>query len=137
MISGRTVDVEPDVEEALVPTMILQPLLENAVKYAVSQTTRPVRVRVAARAVSATALELRVTDSGAGAVATRAYSGAGVGLANIRARLAVLYGAAGRLEAGPRPEGGFEAVITMPLQWPQGMEPPVRGEESDARTSGR
>lgn len=131
-----TVDAGPDVEEALVPTMILQPLLENAVKYAVSQTTRPVCVKVAARAVSATTLELRVTDSGAGAVSRRAYSGGGVGLANIRARLAVLYGAAGRLEAGPRPEGGFEAVITMPLQWPEGAEARARGEGSDARTSG-
>lgn len=131
------VDVAPDVGEALVPTMILQPLLENAVKYAVSQTTRPVRVTVSAKAVSATTLELRVTDSGAGAVSTRAYSGGGVGLANIRARLAVLYGAAGRLDAGPRPEGGFEAVITMPLQGSEGAAPMPREEDSDACTSGR
>ena len=131
------VDIDPVVEDALVPTMILQPLLENAVKYAVSQTTRAVRVTVEAKALSDDTLELRVTDTGSGGVSTRAYSGGGVGLSNIRARLAVLYGDTGRLEAGPQPEGGFAAVITMPLERSRAPKITEREEESDARTSGR
>ena len=131
------VDIDPVVEDALVPTMILQPLLENAVKYAVSQTTRAVRVTVEAKALSDDILELRVTDTGSGGVSTRAYSGGGVGLSNIRARLAVLYGDTGRLEAGPQPEGGFAAVITMPLERSRAPKITEREEESDARTSGR
>ena len=105
-----------DVSEALVPTMILQPLLENAVKYAVSQTTQPVHVGVTASRLANGQLELKVSDSGAGDVPRRPSAGAGVGLNNIRARLGVLYGDAADMVAGPRPEGGFEVVITMPFE---------------------
>lgn len=108
--------VEDGVSEALVPTMILQPLLENAVKYAVSQTTQPVHVAVRASRLPAGQLELRVSDTGAGNVSIRPSAGAGVGLNNIRARLGVLYGEAANVAAGPRPEGGFEVVITMPFE---------------------
>jgi signal transduction histidine kinase len=110
------INVEDGVSEALVPTMILQPLLENAVKYAVSQTTRPVHVAVQASRLASGRLELRVSDSGAGNVSVRPSAGAGVGLNNIRARLGVLYGDAADMRAGPRAEGGFEVVIRMPFE---------------------
>lgn len=110
------IEVDEGVSEALVPTMILQPLLENAVKHAVARSLDRVHVAVRARCVSPGRLELRVTDSGAAGVAVPAPDGARVGLNNVRARLGVLYGEAARLEAGPRPEGGFEVVIAMPLE---------------------
>ena len=131
------IDIADAVEEALVPTMILQPLLENAVKYAVAQTTRPVHVAVHARQSAPGRLELRVTDSGAGQVSTPGFSGAGVGLNNVRARLGVLYGEAAQMAAGPRPEGGFEVMIAMPLEL-DGMRASATGkEDSHAGSTGR
>jgi two-component system, LytTR family, sensor kinase len=83
--------VEERALEALVPSLLLQPLIENAVKYAVSPSEQGGSVRVEGR-VRGTMLELAVADDGPG-LNTGAAQGAGrgVGLRNIRERLAVLY----------------------------------------------
>lgn len=109
------IDVDPRVEMALVPTLILQPVLENAVKYAVSRTIEPVRVEVRAALSEPGRLQISVRDSGGGDGAVPA-AGAGVGLANIRSRLDVLYGHRASLEAGPTGEGGFEVVMDLPME---------------------
>ena len=79
--------------EALVPSLLLQPLIENAVKYAVSPSERGGTIRVEGRTRGAM-LELAVADDGPGLLATPAAApgaGRGVGLRNTRERLAVLY----------------------------------------------
>ncbi|HET9864494.1 MAG TPA: histidine kinase [Steroidobacteraceae bacterium] len=83
--------VEERALEALVPSLLLQPLIENAVKYAVSPSERGGIIRVEARA-RGSMLELAVADDGPGlnGVAVPA-AGRGVGLRNTRERLAVLY----------------------------------------------
>src|SRR5512138_2950746 len=83
--------VEEAAMEALVPSLLLQPLIENAVKYAVSPSEHGGTIRVEGRA-RGSMLELAVTDDGPG-LNTGAAPGAGrgVGLRNIRERLAVLY----------------------------------------------
>jgi LytS/YehU family sensor histidine kinase len=106
--------IDPEVADALVPTLILQPLTENAVKYAVARTHRPVRLEMRARRAGGR-LELEVCDDGPGAGEPNAESG-GVGLSNIEARLGVLYGEDASLKAGPRPEGGFRVKIVMPFE---------------------
>ena len=97
--------------ELPVPNFILQPLVENAVKHAVARTSRPVIVRVGARR-DGQDLILSVSDNG-GAGATAA-SGTGVGLANTRRRLEVIYGARGRLETMAHDEG-FLALVRLPI----------------------
>lgn len=97
---------------ALTPSFLLQPLVENAIKHAVAPSRAPVVIRVAARAVDDD-LVLIVEDEGA-SVRAPPRAGAGVGLANVRSRLAVLYGERGRLEAGPQ-AGGFRCVVSLPL----------------------
>jgi signal transduction histidine kinase len=84
--------IEERALEALVPSLLLQPLIENAVKFAVSPSERGGSVRVEGRARGAM-LELAVSDDGPG-LTTGANRGAGrgVGLRNTRERLAVLYG---------------------------------------------
>ena len=87
--------VEERALEALVPSLLLQPLIENAVKYAVSPSEQGGTVRVEGRARGAM-LELAVADDGPGLAAnanagTTAAAGRGVGLRNTRERLAVLY----------------------------------------------
>ena len=99
--------------EALVPGMILQPLVENAVKYAVAPTTRPVTLQISAHEEHAM-LVLEVADDGPGQ-GVGPNCGFGIGLANVRDRLAARYGDSASFTAGPAPGGGWLAVIRMPL----------------------
>jgi two-component system, LytTR family, sensor kinase len=103
-----------DLQDALVPGLILQPLIENAVKYGVARTTRPVRVEIGA-ALNERGLVIVVQDDAIPDIA-KAPATLGVGLANVRRRLEVLYGEAGRLTCGPRPGGGFAATVELPLE---------------------
>ena len=87
--------VEEAAMEALVPSLLLQPLIENAVKYAVSPSERGATIRVEGRTRGAM-LELAVADDGPGLTSvtragTASGAGRGVGLRNTRERLAVLY----------------------------------------------
>lgn len=107
-----TIDVPADLGERMVPGMILQPLIENAVKYAVAATARPVTVRIAA-AVEGDRLLLSVEDNGPG-TAQRGVVGHGIGLANVRDRLRARFGDAASLDTGALPEGGFRATLRMP-----------------------
>jgi two-component sensor histidine kinase len=101
--------------DALLPGLILQPLVENAVKYGVARSTQPVTVTIEAETVD-DRLRVRVRDDARGDLPGQPTR-LGLGLENVRRRLDVIYGEAGRLAAGPRPGGGFEATIELPLQW--------------------
>jgi two-component system, LytTR family, sensor kinase len=108
----RTViDIPKELENVRVPGMILQPLVENAIKYGVSRTNRPVTVCVAARRID-DAIEISVVDDG-DTVKGKSDHGSGIGLANVRDRIEARYGGRGRLQAGPHPDGGFAATITI------------------------
>jgi hypothetical protein len=117
---GDRLTVEFAAAEALldlpVPSFILQPLVENAVKYAVARTSAPVIVRVGARRDGGNLL-LSVSDNGRAAVAAAGEkaSGTGVGLANTRRRLEVIYGRAARLETIVHDEG-FTAIVRLPIE---------------------
>ncbi|HEY2359271.1 MAG TPA: histidine kinase, partial [Phenylobacterium sp.] len=104
----------PELRDALVPGLILQPLIENAVKYGVARTTRPVAVEIMAQSRDGR-LMVTVQDDGVPDI-VKAPTTLGVGLANVRRRLAVLYGEAGGLSCGPRPGGGFAATVELPLE---------------------
>jgi len=106
--------VDPDCAGALVPTLILQPLLENAVKYGVSRSSHPVHVTVSASRIANDRLSLSVTDDGGGAPHSGA-SGGGVGLANVAARLRALYGAEATLDYGPTVDDGFAVRLVLPF----------------------
>ncbi len=105
------IEVPGDLADALVPGMILQPLVENSVKYAVAVSQRPVTVVIAACAQDGM-LELRVGDDGPGGGSGEGF---GIGLANVRDRLHARFGDAASLSFGARVQGGFETCLTMPL----------------------
>jgi two-component system LytT family sensor kinase len=111
--------VEPETLDALVPNLLLQPLVENAIRYGVAPRSGGGRVELSARRVAGE-LELCVADDGPGFAlgGASAPEGFGVGIANTRARLAQLYGEAGRLELGERGEGG--ACVRLRLPWRAG-----------------
>jgi len=103
-----------DLLDLPVPSFILQPLVENAVKYAVAATSEPVIVRVGARREGDDLL-LTVSDNGGkGAAAAELPSGTGVGLANTRRRLEVLYGRKARLETIAYDQG-FTVLVRLPM----------------------
>jgi two-component sensor histidine kinase len=115
----RAVDLPPHLAEAMIPGMILQPLVENSVKYAVAASIGAVTVTIAAHEERGR-LVLSVTDSGSagegtgdGAMGLR--SGTGIGLANVRDRLGARFGEDAMLEAAPVPGGGYRTVLKMPL----------------------
>lgn len=109
-----SMDVEPAAYEAEVPSLLLQPIVENAVKYGFSQTIGPGEISIECR-VRDGGLEIDVSDTGPGLPDSRAQTaGTGVGLANTRARLEQLYGGNFVLELANRPQGGAQVRIRFP-----------------------
>jgi signal transduction histidine kinase len=112
--------VEVDVPDALagarVPVLILQPLVENAVKYGVAKSKRPVTVRISAYE-EAGRLHIKVRDDGEVApVADEEDSpSTGVGIRNVCDRLATRYGNRAGCLAGADPDGGFTVHLFMPV----------------------
>ncbi|MBW8302343.1 MAG: hypothetical protein K0M78_00035 [Brevundimonas sp.] len=105
-------DCPAELAGALTPGFLLQPLVENAVKYAVAPALRPVRIRVSARR-DGEDLVLAVEDDGAGE-APPPPPRPGHRRRHLPARLALLFGPRGRLEAGPV-AGGFRVEARQPL----------------------
>lgn len=105
------VDVAKDLERTLVPQLVLQPVVENAVRYGGDPVSGRVWVSVRARRVNGQ-LSLEVEDGGAAAVPSGA-NGHGVGLKNLAARLEGLYGAAGTLTIEHH-AGGTRVSISVP-----------------------
>ena len=95
-----------------VPGMILQPLVENSVKYGVSTSNRPVTITIVAREVDGQ-LVLRVGDDGPGLPSGQA-GGFGIGLANVRDRIEARFGPAAIIASGPTPQG-YETVLNLPM----------------------
>lgn len=108
-----TVDAPADIQRALVPNLILQPLVENAIQHGLSGRAAAGHVSVVARRMY-DQLVLTVDDDGVGE-ADPGSRREGVGLANSRARLRQLYGDAHRFEAGGT-VNGFRVVIEIPHQ---------------------
>jgi LytS/YehU family sensor histidine kinase len=110
-------DIEPGAETALIPSLLLQPLVENAIKYAVAQSVNGGSIRIGAR-VFAGDLLLEVADDGPGMEHTRGINGsrAGVGLANTRERLQELYGVNQSFRLGQTDPHGLTIYIRLPLE---------------------
>jgi two-component system, LytTR family, sensor kinase len=107
------IDIPDELAGTRVPGMILQPLVENAIKYGVSRSNRPVTLTIAAWRAGA-AIQISVTDDGEKMKGKgKNDGGSGIGLANVRDRLEARYGPRGRLEAVQGSEGGFAATITI------------------------
>lgn len=108
------VDVDADARDAVVPVLLLQPLVENAIQYAVAPRAAPGQVRVSVAAQPDT-LVLTVDDDGPGIGGDAdAVVGSGVGLGNLRDRLEHLYREEGGLTLENRPEGGLRVRVRMP-----------------------
>jgi sensor histidine kinase YesM len=104
------VEVDPDVASLGIPPMLVQPVVENAIRHGLEPKVEGGEVGVRARR-DAGGLLVQVSDSGVGfAPATRG----GVGLSNLRERLRALYGEHGRMEIIDRPGGGTCVELRIP-----------------------
>jgi sensor histidine kinase YesM len=132
--------VEPTALEALVPNLILQPLVENAIRHGVSRRAAAGTVGVAASREGGM-LRLRVYDDGPGlrrgarveSNGDESHEGAqstGIGLSNTRARLRQMYGEAQSFEVFDREAGGVEASLSFPFR--RGDAPATTGAPKDS-----
>jgi sensor histidine kinase YesM len=120
--------IDPTAADALLPSLLLQPLVENAIKYAVGPQEAGAEITIAAQLVGQN-LRITVSDTGPGLqsqdgdnrLSGVTFDGGepvstGVGLANIRDRLGQAYGPSHRFETLEPAEGGFAVLIEIPYE---------------------
>jgi len=108
--------IEPDTIGARLPSLLLQPLIENAIKYAVTPAEDGADIWIGASR-EGQAVRIEVADNGDGSGGELAASlSTGVGLANIRDRLSQAYGAAHRFETKQNDKGGFSVILEIPYE---------------------
>ena len=111
-----SVEVDPDVLDVRVPNLILQPIVENAMRHAVATHTHAGRIEITAIARNG-CLRIQVKDNGPGLAADQIsvnQIGKGVGLSNTKARLERLYGTEHVLELANDPDGGLVVTLEIP-----------------------
>lgn len=106
-------DIDEQAVEAQVPNLILQPLVENAIRHAVAAKAgkSTVEIRAARRNGN---IEIEVLDDGPG-IQPASANGKGIGLSNTRARLDKLYGSAHSFQLSPVEKGGLRVTVTLPF----------------------
>lgn len=107
--------VPADLLDLAVPPMILQPIVENVIKHGVALSTEQVHLSILGR-VEAGALKLVVVDDAVPRAGARFPEGHGIGQANVRQRLALLYGNAASLTCEKCYAGGYSATLSMPAE---------------------
>ena len=110
-----SVDIPADLLDAQVPSLLLQPLVENAIKHGVAKRVVGGNVRVTGVRRDGR-LHLSVYNDGPGHALDLPAEGAGVGLANLRTRLEILHGDAAELAMTRAGADGVEVLVTLPLQ---------------------
>ena len=108
--------IEPDTIGARLPSLLLQPLIENAIKYAVTPSENGADIWISASR-EGQAVRIEVADNGDGGPSELTASpSTGVGLANIRDRLTQAYSASHRFETRKNDRGGFSVILEIPFE---------------------
>jgi len=117
-----TFDATPEARRARLPSLILQPILENAVKHAITPLADGGRIEVSAWR-DGEYLRIRIEDNGPGLAQPQPGERRGMGLANARERLSVIYGRRAGLIASNRPQGGCAVELWLPFEQEAILEP--------------
>ncbi len=128
-------DIDPEVRDALLPSLLLQPLVENAIKYAVTPKEEGADISVSAR-LEGGQVRITVSDTGpgTGAPVMKTSDSTGVGLGNIQERLNQAYGEAHEFDIISSAGGGFTVRIGLPFETREQIE---REAAKDAVTDGQ
>jgi LytS/YehU family sensor histidine kinase len=114
------IDVPEALEQARLPALLLQPIVENAIKYGVSKSRKAVLIRIEARAVDDRRMRLEISNQlkngGRDELPAATHEGTGLGLSNVCQRLDARFGNRGTCRFGPMSGGGFKVAITMPIE---------------------
>jgi sensor histidine kinase YesM len=110
------IQIEPETLDARVPNLILQPIVENAIRHGVATSVAPGNIKISASRDNGY-LRLQIKDNGPGLVSSRSAndSAGGLGLANTQARLKQLFGSGYLFELVNAPEGGLVVTLKIPL----------------------
>ena len=121
-------DIDPQTLDAYVPSLVLQPLMENAIQHGISALPSGGVIELSSR-LRGSDVYIHIRDNGPGVKGNGSRMGSGVGLANTRARIEQLYGPRGRIHLQNRPEGGFEVTVAIPHKTAQTPDEPAVLEE--------
>jgi len=108
-----TVQIDEAVANWQIPALIIQPLIENAIKYGVSCSADPVTIKLSATKEE-DRLRLSVANTGRMIIGPNDHAGTGTGLANVEERLAVVYGSSAALITANTEDGMAIATIILP-----------------------
>jgi two-component sensor histidine kinase len=114
------IDVPEKLRSARLPALILQPIVENAIKYGVSKTRQKVLIRIVAERIAEERMTISVsnqlTNGRKNDLPAATHEGTGLGLANVSERLETRFGAKAECRYGPMQNGGYKVTLTMPIQ---------------------
>jgi signal transduction histidine kinase len=114
------IDVPQDLQQARMPALLLQPIVENAIKYGVSKSRKAVVVRIEARRLDSQRMLLEISNrpkhGGKDELPAATHEGTGLGLANVCQRLEARWGSRASCRYGPMTGGGFKVSLTIPVE---------------------
>ncbi|MEO6226097.1 MAG: histidine kinase [Sphingomicrobium sp.] len=114
------INVPDQLAQARLPALLLQPIVENAIKYGVSKSRKTVVIRIGARKAADGRMQLEVSNSlkhgGKDDLPAATHEGTGLGLANVCQRLEARFGSRASCRFGPMADGGYKVSITMPIE---------------------
>jgi hypothetical protein len=114
------IDVPQELEQARLPALLLQPIVENAIKYGVSKSRKAVLIRIEARHLDdhrmVVEVSNRLKNGGKEDHPAATHEGTGLGLANVCQRLDARFGSRSSCRFGPMSGGGYKVSLTMPVE---------------------
>ena len=114
------IDVPEELEQARLPALLLQPIVENAIKYGVSKSRKAVLIRIEARHLDNHRMVLEISNrlkhGGKEDLPAATHEGTGLGLANVCQRLEARWGHRASCRFGPMTGGGYKVALTMPVE---------------------
>ncbi len=114
------IDVPQDLEQARLPALLLQPIVENAIKYGVSKSRKAVVIRIDARHLDNRRMMVeisnRMKNGGKEELPAATHEGTGLGLSNVCQRLEARFGSRASCRYGPMTNGGYKVLLAMPVE---------------------
>ena len=114
------IDVPTELEQARMPALLLQPIIENAIKYGVSKSRKAVVIRLEARHLDNRRMVLEISNKlkhgGKDELPAATHEGTGLGLANVCQRLEARWGGRASCRYGPMTSGGYKVSLTLPVE---------------------